>query len=98
MYSNISSLQDNFLEMEEVLYNVDYNFNLIALIETWHANKNLFKQGILPRYQKYEGISGTTKSGGCGFYLKKLSLISFVMIYPKNTTAKIVSLKHFDLK
>ena len=57
--------------MEEVLYNVDYNFNLIALIETWHANKNLFKQGILPRYQKYEGTSGTTKNGGCGFYIKK---------------------------
>ena len=32
------------------------------------------------------------------FILRKLSLISFVMIYPKNIRAKKVSLKHFGLK
>ena len=58
--------------MEEVLHNVDYNFDVIVLAEIWHTDKNLFTPGILPRYQKYEGISGTTKNGDCGFYIKEI--------------------------
>ena len=57
--------------MEEVLHNVDCNFDLTALTETWRTDKNLFKSGILPGYQTYEGISGTTKIGGCGFYVRE---------------------------
>ena len=57
--------------MEEVLHNINYSFDLIALTETWQTDENLFTPGILPGYQKYEGISGTTKNSGCGFYIKE---------------------------
>ena len=57
--------------MEEVLHNIDYNFDFIPLTETWHTDKNLFTAGILPGYQKYEGINGATRNGGCGFCNKE---------------------------
>lgn len=30
--------------MEEVLHNVDYNFDLIVLTETWRTDKNYLEQ------------------------------------------------------
>ena len=94
-HSNISSLKGNFLKMEEVLHNDDNNFDLIALTETWHTYKNLFTLGILTGYQKYVVPQ---KMVVVDFILKKLSLISFMMIYPKNIRAKKVILKYFGLK
>ena len=41
------------------------------MTQTWHTDKNLFTPGILLVYQKYEFISGTTKNGGCGFFIKE---------------------------
>lgn len=57
--------------MEEFFHDMDYNFDLIALTETWHTDKNLFTLGFLPGYQIYEGISGATKNDICEFYVKE---------------------------
>ena len=62
------------------------------------TSKNLVTTGLLHGNKKYEGVSVTTKNLAVDFILKKLSLISFVMIYPKNIRAKEVSLKHVGLK
>ena len=48
---NIFSLPGNFLKMEEVLHNLDYKSNLLALTETWRTNKNLLTPGTLSGYE-----------------------------------------------
>ena len=56
-----------------MLDNLEHQFDVIALTETWHMEKNInFTPGILPGYQKYEGLAGLTKKGGCGVYIKDI--------------------------
>ena len=72
------SLQGNFDNLEQLLNNLECEFDIIALSETWHTvgNQN-FIPGLLTGYQNYEGVSGSTLKGGCGFYIK--NNISFVV-------------------
>ena len=77
-HSNICSLQENFDKLEILLDNLEHQFDVIALTETWHMEKNInFTPGILPGYQKYEGLAGLTKKGGCGVYIK--DIIPYIM-------------------
>ena len=70
-YSNICSLQGNFGKLEILLDNLEHQFDIIALTETWHKKNNVsFTPGILSGYQKYEGFAGLSKKGGCGVYIK----------------------------
>ena len=70
-HSNICSLQGNFEKLETLLDNLEHQFDVIALTETWHTKENVnFTPGILPGYQKYEGLAGLSKKGGCGVYIK----------------------------
>ena len=50
-----------------------YRFDIIALTETWNdeKNKHLFQAGNLDDYYPYEGITGNSLKGGCGFYINK---------------------------
>ena len=78
LHTNICSLQGNFDNLEQLLNNLEYEFDIIALTETWHTEGNQnFIPGLLTGYQHYEGISGSTLKGGCGFYIK--NNISFVV-------------------
>ena len=78
LHTNICSLQGNFDNFEQLLNNLEYEIDIIALTETWHTEGNQnFIPGLLTGYQNYEGISGSTLKGGCGFYIK--SNISFVV-------------------
>ena len=78
LHTNICSLQGNFNNLEQLLNNLEYEFDIIALTETWHTEGNQnFIPGLLTGYQNYEGISGSTLKGGCGFYFK--NNISFVV-------------------
>ena len=70
-HSNIQSLLGNFENLEILLQNVDFSFDVIALSETWHthSNKDKFKDLSLPGYHFYKGKTGNRKSGGCGFFV-----------------------------
>ena len=54
-----------------LLSDLEYQFDVIVLTETWHNDNNpSVIAGILPGYQKYESTSGSTNKGGCGLYIK----------------------------
>ena len=77
LHTNICSLQGNFNYIEQLLNNLEYEFDIIVLTETRHTERNQnFISGLLTDYQNYEGISGSTLKG-CGFYIK--NNISFVV-------------------
>ena len=72
LHTNISSLAGNFEKLECLINDLDYRFDIIACTETWNPEekKHLFIPGILDGYHKYEGITGNSLKGGCGFYIK----------------------------
>ena len=71
LHTNICSLQGNFDNLEQLLNNLEYESDFITLTEIWHTVGNqTFISGLLTGYQNYEGISGSTLKGGCGFYIK----------------------------
>ena len=69
---NICSLNSNFENLELLVTNLDYQFTVIALTETWncHNKKYTFNPGCLHGYQSFDGLCGTTLKSGCGFYIK----------------------------
>ena len=55
-----------------MLDNLEHQFDVIALTETWHWKKNInFTPGIFSGYQKCEGLAGLSKKGWCGVYIKE---------------------------
>lgn len=80
--------------MEEVLNNINFNFDLIALTETCHNKKDFFKIGVWPGYCKYEGISASRKHERCGFFSKE-TIENFSL---KNTNVKKANLNHIGSK
>ena len=71
LHTNICSLQGNFENLELLINNLDFQFDIICLTETWQTESSTFTPGYLEGYQKYEGIYGKSKNGGCGFYIKE---------------------------
>ena len=72
MHTIICYLEGNFDKLEILLHNLDYNFDVIAPIETWHVEQSkTFASGHLGSYSKYEGLPESSKKGGCGFYINK---------------------------
>ena len=71
-HTNICSLQANFDNLQNLINNLDHQFSVVALSETWTPqNKNsLFKPQKLDGYQPYYGIQGNSLKSGCGFYVK----------------------------
>ena len=70
-HSNICSIQENFDKLEILLDNLEHQFDVIALTETWHIKNNVnFTPDILSGYQKYEGLAGLSKKGMCEVYIK----------------------------
>ena len=71
-HTNICSLQANIDKMEDLLHDMDYPFDIIALTETWNPEKT--KNDFLPKrlegYLDYYGTTGHSRKGGCGFYIK----------------------------
>ena len=64
-------MQGNFDKLETLLDNLERQFDVIALTQTWQTKENVnFTPGILSGYQKYEGLAGLSKKGGCGVYIK----------------------------
>ena len=72
-HTNIESLQCNLERLHTLLVNIEYNFDIIAVTETWNPkNKSdQFKPGCLDGYRKYMGTPGISLKSGCGFYVKE---------------------------
>ncbi len=71
-HTNISSLQGNFIKMDDLLVDLAWNFDVIALSETWNDVKNEtnFTPPLLEGYHPYSGTTGSSLKGGCGLYIK----------------------------
>ena len=71
LHTNISSLQCNFSKLELLLHNLDHNFKVIAVTETWNSvhKKQLFASKILLGYHQYEGMTGETLKSGSGCFI-----------------------------
>ena len=68
----ISSLQANIDNLEYLLHDLDFDFDIIALSETWNPErKHLFSPKIMKNYHPYKGTSVTTCKSGTGFYIHK---------------------------
>ena len=72
LHSNISSLLGNFDKLESLLLDLDLDFDVLALTETWHSKSNdsRFKNLNIPGFHPYFGLQGSSKNGGCGFFIK----------------------------
>ena len=88
-HSNIQSLSHNFDQLEMLLTDLGYNFDVIALSETWNAenSKDKFIPKRIDGYEKYNGITGNSIKSGCGFYIR--NGLKFV-------DRKKLDFKHFD--
>ena len=71
-HSNICSLQANSDKLELLTDNLNHDFDVTALSETWtFKNNNLcFEATCLQGHQLFHGVKGKTLKSGCGFYLK----------------------------
>ncbi len=71
-HTNIQSLSANNENLQILLYNLNFNFDIIALSETWHnkGNTDQLLALSLQGYQSFQGVAGNSKNGGCGFYIK----------------------------
>ena len=72
-HTNICSLQANIDQMEDLLVDLSYKFEILALSETWNpeAAKDKFQPKIIDGYHNYYGVTGSTRKGGCGLYVKE---------------------------
>ena len=70
--TNICSLAANSDKLELLASNLNHDFDVIALSETWTSdNKNLyFEVPYVEGYQLLHGVKGKTLKSSCGFYLK----------------------------
>ena len=60
----------NIEKLETFLTDLDYNFDVIALSETWNPiSKDETLTNALPGYHPYIGNKGSATKGGCGLYV-----------------------------
>ena len=59
-HTNICSLQKNIENLEDLLHDLDYSFDVIALSETWNPEntKDTFRAKQIPGYRDYYGVEG----------------------------------------
>ena len=73
LHTNIRSLQHNRDNLNFLITNLEFKFDIIALSETWNYEdkKHTFLPPILEGYHDYIGTTGSSIKGGCGFYVNK---------------------------
>ena len=71
-HTNIGSLPANIENLQTLICNLQHNFDIISLTETWNqtSKNDSFLPNNIEGYQKYNGISGDTQNSGSGFYIK----------------------------
>ena len=71
IHTNISSLQQNGENLSDLLTDLEFKFDLIAVTETWNPEekKHKFSPPIFEGYSPYIGTTGSSLKGGCGLYV-----------------------------
>ena len=72
-HSNICSLYANTQNLEILLHDLDYKFDVISLTETWNpeSKKEKFLPKLIEGYHPYFGVTGSSIKGGCGMYVNE---------------------------
>jgi hypothetical protein len=71
LHTNICSLQYNGDNLTNMLSNLEFKFDVIALTETWNPDykKHTFQPPIIDGYKPFKGTNGSSLKGGCGLYI-----------------------------
>ena len=66
LHTNICSLQSNIEDLEILLHDLNHDFDVISLSETWNPElkKHLFSAKHLDSYHAYIGSTGSTNKSG----------------------------------
>ena len=72
-HTNICSLPANSENLEILLEDLEYKFDVISLSETWNpeGKQQNYAPKTLTGYHAYIGTTGNTAKGGCGFYINE---------------------------
>ena len=71
-HTNICYLYASAEDLEMLINNLENNFSVIALSETWSSKQETNKSfPKLRNYQPFYAKQGTTTKSGCGYYVKK---------------------------
>ena len=72
LHTDICSLHANVEDLETLINNLEHNFSVVALSETWTSKQEINKPfPELKNYQPFYATQGTTTKSGCGFYVRK---------------------------
>ena len=73
IHTNICSLQHNGDNLQNLLANLEFKFDIIALSETWNPDykEHTFQPPIINGYKPYKGTTGSSLKGGCGMYINE---------------------------
>ena len=71
IHTNICSLQQNGENLNDLIIDLEFKFDIIAVTETWNPEdkKHKFTPPIFEGYSPYIGSTGSSLKGGCGFYV-----------------------------
>ena len=71
IHTNICSLQQNGENLEDLIIDLKFKFDIIAVTESWNPEdkKYKFSPPIFEGYSPYTGTTGSSLKGGCGFYI-----------------------------
>ena len=71
-HTNVQNLESNGEKMTNLLCDLKWDFDVIAVSEVWQdeKNKHNFSPPTIDGYQPYIGTTGSSLKGGCGLYVK----------------------------
>ena len=71
LHTNICSLQHNGNDLYDLLTDLEFKFDIVAVTETWNPEekKHKFIPPVMEGYSPYQGITGSSLKGGCGLYV-----------------------------
>ena len=70
MHTNIRSIGGNIGKLETLLSNLEHNFDVLALSETWTKTSDKTDY-VIDGYQTFRGTGGESLKSGCGFFVKE---------------------------
>lgn len=70
-HTNICSMNANVESMQDLLHDLDFKFDILAVTETWNpeTTKDKFSPPHINGYYEYYGNTGSSGKGGCGVFI-----------------------------